>query len=512
MSLLGELSLWVAMALAAWGVVASVSGAELRRPGLVESGARAAYLALAFALLAAVALWAALARSDFSLRYVATYSNLALPTTAKLGAMWAGPAGALLFSALLLAAWGALATMLVRRAWPAAAPAVTGALLAAALPPLTIALVRARPFERTGWGVPDGLGLHPWLQTPAMLLHAPLLYAGLTITTVPLAITVAALTGHRLHDERWRDAVRGWSLAAVILLTLAIALGLRAAYTAPGGTTGWAYAPLDSGAVVPWLTLLALLHVVGVAASRPLLGWSVLLVCATAASALMVALGTQAGRAATGRPAFSYPPAGPLLLGLEALAAGALVVSVAWRFVARRRGAPAAPRTPLARAGAHAAHAGMVVALAGFAGFIFRHTTEVAVAPGAPAEAVDPYGTRWRFESTGVSRISQPGRELSTVGIAATRGEDPLPLVTTERRVYVDARGAPLFGRDFAVPGIAGGAVEDATVLLVDVGEEERARLRVTFTPLVRLIWIGAAAIALGGALALLPRVEEEAT
>ena len=60
MILVGELSLWVALLMAAWAATVSFAGGQLRRNDLIESGERAIYATLAMVVLASIGLWTAL--------------------------------------------------------------------------------------------------------------------------------------------------------------------------------------------------------------------------------------------------------------------------------------------------------------------------------------------------------------------------------------------------------------------------------------------------------------------
>ena len=67
MILIGELSLWVALLMAAWSTTVSFAGGALKRDDLVNSGVRGLYATFAMVVLASVGLWTALLSRDFSL-------------------------------------------------------------------------------------------------------------------------------------------------------------------------------------------------------------------------------------------------------------------------------------------------------------------------------------------------------------------------------------------------------------------------------------------------------------
>jgi cytochrome c biogenesis factor len=198
------------------------------------------------------------------------------------------------------------------------------------------------------------------------------------------------------------------------------------------------------------------------------------------------------------------------VVALLALALALLLAAVAWRLIARKRGAAAAPAVALWRAGAQITHAGLALAALAAGAGAFRRSYELSLAPGETRTVVDPFGGRWRLASNGLSRISHLNHDAVVVALTAARegasGRDgPLPLVTAERRLYLDTRDAPT-AEAVAVPGVLTSLREDVSAVLADVGAEEQATVRVTFTPLVAWIWLGATAATFGGILLLVPR------
>jgi cytochrome c-type biogenesis protein CcmF len=509
MTLLGELSLWVALAMAGWAAAACVTGALLHRETLATSGTRAVYATAAFAVLAVIGLLAALVRSDFSLEYVATYTASDVPSAYKMTALWASPPGTFLFTALALALLAAIVATTSRHTTPRLAPLATGALAAMTLALLTVVTGFDNPFARTPWTVPEGDGTPPSLQTGAVLAYAPLLYAGLASTAVPLALTIAALVQHQLSDA-WYDAIRFWSRLSWLLLTLAAALGMRAAYVTPGASDRWAWSAVDSGVLLPWITLTALLHAPREGPRRPPEATSLAIVLTPVAALAAYPL------AATGivRGAmFTYFPHGFARNTVLLLACGLLVITTVLRLRSRRRRAATpplhTPSAPLGRLGAHVAHAGLaVVAVATTAG-AFRRSEVLSFGPGETRTITDPFGDRWQLSSNGMSRFSQRNVDVIAVAVSATHNDGPArdaptPLLTAEERFYMNTRGPA--ARGVPVPGILSALRQDVSVMLAEVGTEERARVRVTFTPLVAWIWVGAATMTFGGILLLLPR------
>ena len=109
MILIGELSLWIALLMALWATGVSYAGGALRRADMVASGERGMYAAWGFTILASAGLLTALVTHDFSFRYVASYTSANLPTVYTVAAFWGGQSGSLLFWALVLSTFAAIA-------------------------------------------------------------------------------------------------------------------------------------------------------------------------------------------------------------------------------------------------------------------------------------------------------------------------------------------------------------------------------------------------------------------
>lgn len=295
MTLLGELSLWVAVVMAVWGSLVSYAGGGLRNRSLVSSGERAIYATLVFVVFAAAGLWSALLRSDFSFEYVASYTSAILPAPYKFGALWAGHAGALLFSTLALAAVATLVVAWNRRRDPDLAPFVTGTLSAVTLSLLLVIAFGSNPYDRLAFPPPDGRGLHPTLQHPALLLQTPALYLGYVATAVPFATVVATLLTRRV-DADWLTTVLRWSKVSWWFLTAGIMVGMWWTYVEHGGGENWAWDALTDASFLPWLAVTALLHSVVVQKQRGVLRrWNVSLVLAAFLLAVFALFLTPAG-------------------------------------------------------------------------------------------------------------------------------------------------------------------------------------------------------------------------
>jgi len=293
--LVGELSLWIALLMAAWCATISFAGGFGRRADLIRSGERAAYSAFLFTLLAAIGLWTALLTRDFSLSYVASQISANMPNVYVFTAFWSGQAGSMLFWSLILSLYSAIAVWSNRARNRELMPFVTGTLGVVLVFFLTTTAFKANPYTRLDWLPPDGRGMNPQLQNPGMAIHPPNLYLGYVATAIPFAFAIAALVTRRL-DAEWLAAVRRWSLLSWFFLTVGITLGMWWAYVELGWGGYWAWDPVENASFLPWLTGTAFLHSIMVQEKRGMLRkWNVTLVVTTFLLSILGTFITRSG-------------------------------------------------------------------------------------------------------------------------------------------------------------------------------------------------------------------------
>jgi len=80
MSLLGNLSLWLAFLVGLWGAITGFVGGAQQRPDLQQSARNATFALFGALLVAVISLELAIFRHDFSLQYVAGRTSRNLPT------------------------------------------------------------------------------------------------------------------------------------------------------------------------------------------------------------------------------------------------------------------------------------------------------------------------------------------------------------------------------------------------------------------------------------------------
>ncbi len=175
------------------------------------------------------------------------------------------------------------------------------------------------PFAHVAGAVqPDGAGLDPSLQNPYMAAHPPMLYLGYVSMSVPFAFAMAALITRR-SDARWLVSVRRWTLVSWTALGIGMLLGAHWAYVEIGWGGYWAWDPVESAALMPWLAATAFLHSVMVQEKKGMLKvWNMVLVIAAFSLCIFGDFLTRSGVVQSVH-SFVQSAVGPWLLGFLAL-------------------------------------------------------------------------------------------------------------------------------------------------------------------------------------------------
>src|SRR5712664_2591364 len=320
MSLLGNLSLWLAFLVGLWGAITGFAGGAQQRPDLQQSARHATFALFGVLLVAVVSLEVAIFRHDFSLEYVAAYTSRNLPTFYLWSALYAGQKGSLLFWATVLSLFASLAQLLTSRRHRAYLPYVAAVTCAVATFFISVMLFAANPFERLGFIPMDGRGMNPQLQNPGMVFHPPMLYLGYISITIPFAFEIAALLTKKL-DAEWLVAVRKWTIVSWLFLSIGLLIGMWWAYVELGWGGYWAWDPVENAALLPWLVMTAFLHSVMIQEKCGMLKkWNLALVIGAWLLSIFGTFLTRSGVIASVH-SFTQSPVGYFFLGFLLFAA-----------------------------------------------------------------------------------------------------------------------------------------------------------------------------------------------
>src|SRR5947208_3890437 len=282
MASLGSFLLLAAFVVCSYAAVISVVGARRRSRQLIESGIGAFYLVAAVMTCASAVMINAFLTNDFSIRYVAHYSDSVQPLFYKITSYWGGLDGSIMFWVFLLSVFGSCAVWVNRERHRELIPYVVATISTVEMFFLYLMVVHKNPFSTFLTNVPtDGEGLNPLLQNYWMVIHPPSLYTGFVGMTIPSAFGIAALiTGHL--DDSWLRAVRRWTMVSWLFLSLGLTLGMIWAYEELGWGGYWEWDPVENAGLLPWFTATAFLHSVMVQERRSMLRvWNMTLVIVT---------------------------------------------------------------------------------------------------------------------------------------------------------------------------------------------------------------------------------------
>lgn len=258
-ALLGHIFLIAAAVVAVGAMVACVFSCRLHSEGLLQFSHRLTIVFAGLITACCVVLLVALFQDDFTIVYVASYSEHALPNAYKFAASWAGQEGSLLLWAWLVAVMGAIAAIQFRNLDRTQRATIIGTLAAVGGFFAILMIFVADPFKTMLPAPVEGHGLNPMLQDPAMIIHPPLLFVGYAGFTIPLAILFGALVA-REDNNQWASRSHAWLLVSWIFLSAGILLGAWWAYIELGWGGYWAWDPVENASLLPWLTATALLH------------------------------------------------------------------------------------------------------------------------------------------------------------------------------------------------------------------------------------------------------------
>ena len=260
---------------------------------------------------------------DFSVKYIATNSNTALPVFYKISAIWGGHEGSLLLWVYILSVW-TFAVAIKSDDLPLDILARVLAVLGmVGVGFISFTLITSSPFERLLINTPiQGGDLNPLLQDIGLIIHPPLLYMGYVGFSVAFAFAIAALLSGKL-DVAWSRWTRPWTNASWAFLTIGITLGSWWAYYELGWGGWWFWDPVENASFMPWLVGTALVHSLAVTEKRGLFkSWTLLLAIFTFSLSLLGTFLVRSGVLTSVHSFAADPERGLYILVLLAITVG----------------------------------------------------------------------------------------------------------------------------------------------------------------------------------------------
>ncbi|OIJ17584.1 cytochrome C biogenesis protein [Anaerobacillus alkalilacustris] len=278
MHIIGNLSIYLALALSIYAFIIFILGIYKQDQRLVDSGKAATLAVFILATISMAILFIALGTSQLQFEYVASYTSTDLPLVYKLAALWAGNAGSLLLWTFFLTMYTFMVAYSKKMKNNPLTPYVCSIMLANTIFFYLILSFVTKPFILLDYVPAEGRGLNPMLQDPGMLLHPVTLYLGYVGLAVPFAFAIAALIIKNI-DAFWLRMTRRWTIVAWVFLTLGNVIGGYWAYMELGWGGYWAWDPVENASFMPWLTVTAYLHSVMIQERKGMLKiWNISLI------------------------------------------------------------------------------------------------------------------------------------------------------------------------------------------------------------------------------------------
>jgi cytochrome c-type biogenesis protein CcmF len=192
--------------------------------------------------------------NNFSLVEVYSYSSSGLPLMSKVYASWGGARGSMLFLTLLLGICYFAIRFLTWKKPDRFNITASQVFSIIVIVFLAICLVK-NPFEQIAIAPIEGSGLNPQLQSVWMAIHPPIVFAAYAFVLLSYAFALASMNaGRELGSSK---VFRASTYMAWLLLTVGIALGGVWAYEVLGWGGYWAWDPVETASLLPWLFLTA---------------------------------------------------------------------------------------------------------------------------------------------------------------------------------------------------------------------------------------------------------------
>ena len=323
---LGQVFLVAALASALLQFLGGISSLSKNIPNIELFVERTTTIQTFFLIICFGLLTTSFLQDDFSVLYVASNSNTALPIAYKFAAVWGGHEGSLLLWVLILAVWTLfLSKDKALKSLPELRIQTLSILGLISLGFLIFILYTSNPFERLLPIPIQGRGLNPLLQDPALVIHPPTLYAGYVGLAVPFALAVASLL--TVNNHQWAKHARSWTILSWMFLTGGIALGSWWAYYELGWGGWWFWDPVENASLMPWFVATALMHSLIITEKRGLFnGFSILLAITAFSLSLLGTFLVRSGVLISVHSFASDPQRGLFILMLLAFFTGSALI------------------------------------------------------------------------------------------------------------------------------------------------------------------------------------------
>ena len=231
-----------------------------------------------FAIMTFATLIAAFIISDFSLITVYENSHSAKPLFYKISGAWGNHEGSLLLWISIMSIFSFLYLIINEKSNSNSLLITTVCQNFLILAFLFFSLINSNPFSKILPIPPDGLGLNPILQDPALAIHPPLLYIGFVGSSIYFSAALSSLiTGY--NNKNFAIQIKPWVKVTWFFQSLGIIVGSIWAYYELGWGGFWFWDPVENASLMPWFAMTALIHSLIILEKRESLYSWVIILC-----------------------------------------------------------------------------------------------------------------------------------------------------------------------------------------------------------------------------------------
>ena len=186
---------------------------------------------------------------NFAFLYVASNSNIFLPTFYKFSASWSAHEGSFLLMTLILSL-----AMFINNLTNIGKPFIniSNQIVAGIIfLYLLFVIFTSNPFLKIANPPPNGVDLNPLLQDPLLIIHPPILFTGYVLYAITFSLVISGM--FTKFDNKLFNVLKVWGGISWFTLTLGILLGSIWAYYELGWGGYWFWDPVENVALMPWL-------------------------------------------------------------------------------------------------------------------------------------------------------------------------------------------------------------------------------------------------------------------
>jgi cytochrome c biogenesis factor len=220
----------------------------------IRLGFAATIIAFGFVMSSYTFLLQSFVSNNFQVVGVYSYSSSRDSLLSKVYASWAGSGGSMLFLTVLLSiVYLALSIRAYKK--PDSFNITACQIFSVVIIVFTVVCLFTNPFQRFTDVPVEGKGLNPQLQTIWMVIHPPIVFSAYEFVVLAYALALASIRTNRELESSKLFTISAY--ASWLLLTLGIALGGVWAYEVLGWGGYWAWDPVETASLLPWLFLTA---------------------------------------------------------------------------------------------------------------------------------------------------------------------------------------------------------------------------------------------------------------